>query len=116
MSEGTTKHTETTLAHHLQAFGEGVDALLLDYTEDSVIFTDDGPVHGLAGARAFFEAYMSSLPTGFGAAFKLVRQDVEGEVAFIVWTAEPFVPLGTDTFIVRGGKIVAQTSASLFVS
>jgi hypothetical protein len=115
MSADTTKQTEATLAHHLQAFGEGVDALLLDYTEDSVIFTEDGLVHGLAGARSFFEAFIDSLPEGFGDAFTLVRQDVEGEVAFIVWTAEPFVPLGTDTFVVRGGKIVAQTSASLFV-
>jgi hypothetical protein len=42
----------------------------------------------------------------------LARQDVEGEVAYIVWKAEPFIPLATDTFLIRDGKIVAQSFAA----
>ncbi len=45
----------------------------------------------------------------------MVRQDVEGEIAFIVWSSEPAFPLGTDTFIIRDGRIVAQTFAAHMV-
>ncbi len=45
-------------------------------------------------------------------AFTMVRQDVEGDVAYIVWAAGDFAPLGTDTFVIRGGKIVLQTFAA----
>ena len=45
--------TEATLAHHLQAFGEGLDALLSDYTEESVLFTPNGMVRGIDELRTF---------------------------------------------------------------
>lgn len=46
--------------------------------------------------------------------FDLLRQDVDGDTAFIVWTAETAdqtFELGTDTFFVRDGHIVTQTFA-----
>jgi ketosteroid isomerase-like protein len=101
------KQTETTLFHHLQA--TGVDDILSDYTEDSVLFTPNGPVRGLAGLRGFFEAFIKGATPEMMAAYQLIRHDVGGEIAYIVWKAEPFVPLATDTFVVRDGKIVAQT-------
>ena len=101
------KQTEATLVHHLQAMG--VDDILSDYTEDSILFTPNGPVRGLAGLRAFFEAFTKSATPEMMAAFKMIRQDVGDEIAYIVWKAEPFVPLATDTFVVRNGKIMAQT-------
>jgi ketosteroid isomerase-like protein len=101
------KQTETTLFHHLQA--TGVDDILSDYTEDSVLFTSNGPVRGLAGLRVFFEAFIKSATPEMMAAYQLIRHDVGGEIAYIVWKAEPFVPLASDTFVVRDGKIVAQT-------
>lgn len=42
----------------------------------------------------------------------------EGDVAYIVWSAETpaaRVPVGTDTFVVRNGKIVVHTFAAHFV-
>jgi ketosteroid isomerase-like protein len=37
--------TESVLGHHLSSVGAGdVDAIMEDFTEDSVIFTPDGPV------------------------------------------------------------------------
>ena len=101
------KQTEATLVHHLQAMG--VDDILSDYTEDSILFTPNGPVRGLAGLGAFFEAFTKSATPEMMAAFKMIRQDVGGEIAYIVWKAEPFIPLATDTFVVRNGKIMAQT-------
>ena len=31
------------------------------------------------------------------------------------WKAEPFVPIATDTFLIRRGKIVVQTYAGYMV-
>ena len=101
------KQTETILMHHLQAMG--VDDILSDYTEDSILFTANGSFRGLAEVRAFFEGFIHSATPEMMAAYQLVRKDIGGEIAYIVWKAEPFVPLATDTFVVRNGKIVAQT-------
>jgi len=101
--------TETTLIHHLQAFGEGVDAILSDYTEDSVLFTSNGLVRGLEGLRTFFEAFLKNSPPELLAAVELTRQDVKGEVAYIIWKAEPYIKMATDTFVIRNGKIMVQT-------
>ena len=105
--------TQATLVHHLQALAEGVDSILSDYTERSVLFTPDGPLRGLDEIRAFFTGFLASSPPGLIQAMALLREDIDGEVAYVLWHAEPFVPLATETFVVRGGKIVAQTLALL---
>jgi len=105
--------THATLAHHLQAFTEGVDALMTDYVEASVLFTPDGPLRGLAAIRAFFAGFLATSPPALLAAMTLVRQDVAGEVAYILGKAEPFIPLATDTFVVRDGRILVQTFTAL---
>lgn len=112
MTATATDQTNATLARHLQAIGTGsVEAILADYTDDSVLFTPNGPVRGLDGLRAFFGGFLASLPPGAVESFRLQRQDVEGECAYIVWSAS-FAPLGTDTFLVRDGKIAVQTFAA----
>ena len=117
MSEETRKQTEATLTHHLQSLGGGLlEAVLSDYVEDSVIFTANGIVKGLAEIRAFFDASIKSTPPDLLKAFTMIRQDVEGETAYILWKAEPFVPLGTDTFVVRDGKIILQTFTAFSTS
>lgn len=117
MSKGATEKTLAVLAHHMQAIGEGdLDAILADYAEESTLFTPDGPLRGLEAVRAFFAGMMETLPPGFMEAFEMLRQDGDGEVAYIVWRAGDFAPLGTDTFIVRDGKIVVQTFASYMPS
>jgi hypothetical protein len=47
-----------------------------------------------------------------GAAFSLKRQSIDGDYAYILWTAETadnVYEVGTDTFVVRDGKITAQS-------
>jgi hypothetical protein len=105
--------TEATLAHHLQALSESIDAVLSDYTEESVLFTQSGRFVGLAEIRAFFERFMSDAPPALIAALTVVQQDVYDEVAYLIWKAEPFVALATDTFVIRDGKIVTQTDVIL---
>lgn len=100
--------------HHGQAFGAAnVDELLKDYTEQSVIFTPEGAVRGLGAIRRFFEKAVADFPPGMR--FEMKRLDIDGEVAYIVWSASTprhEVPLGTDTFVVRDGKIAVQSFAA----
>ena len=104
--------TQDTLARHLQAFTEGIEALMRDYTEASVLFTPQGPLTGLASIRAFLAGFLADSPPELLAALTLVRRDVAGEVAYILWKAEPFIPLATDTFVIRDGRILVQTFAA----
>ncbi len=110
MSDETS--TKATLEHHLQAFGEGIDSIMADYTEESVVITQDATYRGLTEIRAFFTAFVEGLPDGLWDAFEITRQEVVGEVAYIAWRANPWVPLGTDTFVVRDGKFAVQTYAA----
>ena len=104
--------TQATLEHHLNAFTQGIDAIMQDYSEKSVVITPDATFRGLDEIRAFFTAFVESLPDGMWEAFTLKRQEVVGEVAYILWEANPWFPLGTDTFVVQDGKIVYQTFAA----
>ena len=104
--------TESVLKHHLEAFGAGsVDELLKDYTESSVLIAPEGPVKGLDNLRGLFTKFVTEiLPPGSD--FEMKAQHVDGEAAYIFWKASSKafdVPFGTDTFIVRDGKIVIQT-------
>ena len=50
-----------------------------------------------------------------GAAFSMKQHSVEGDYAYILWTAETadnVYEVGTDTFVVRDGEIVAQSFTS----
>lgn len=95
--------------HHLQAFAEGLDSLVSDYTESSVIVLPDATYAGLAQIREFFSGFIESIQPGFWEAFRIRRQSVEGDVAYLVWEAKPFVELATDTLLIREGVIVVQT-------
>lgn len=112
----TTEHVMTTsdvLAHHLQAFGAGdVDELLADYTEESVLLTPDGPVRGLEALNTAFTGFFTGLFAPGTFTFGLDSQQVEGDTAYIVFHADcasADIPLASDTFLVRDGKIVTQT-------
>lgn len=114
----TSKQTEAVLQRHLgavmKAGTEGVaavPAILADYTDESVIMTPDAVFTGLAGVKSFLEGFITSVPADLIPSIKLTRQEVRGEVAYLVYTASPYIPLGTDTFVIRDGKIAVQTFA-----
>ena len=105
--------TEATLHRHLNAFGDGIDTIMRDYAESSVLFTSDGPIKGLAAIRNFFDTFLRTSPPELLRAMTVTREDIDGEIAFIMWKAEPFIPLAADTFLIRDGKILAQSIALL---
>jgi ketosteroid isomerase-like protein len=114
MSSDATEQTAATLTHHLTAIAQGdLEAIVSDYTDDSVLFLPDSTLHGVAPVRNFFSHLLATLPPDWMAQFKMFRQDVQGEVAYIFWQAPPVFPLATDTFVVCDGKILVQTFAML---
>jgi ketosteroid isomerase-like protein len=105
--------TESVVRNHLQAFVEqkGIDAILDDYQDDARFLSEIRTYHGKREIRRFFETFLASLPPNAIGRFALRSLRAEGEIAYITWSVGNVVPLGTDTFVVRNGKIVSQTFA-----
>jgi hypothetical protein len=104
--------TQAVLQRHLQAAGESVDAVMADYLEVSILITPGATHRGLAEIRAFFTELLEGDTKGFLGTFKMTRMEVVGELAYIVWEAEPWFSFATDTILVRDGKIMFQTFAA----
>ena len=108
--------TEATLNHHLQAFHEGnIEELMADYTEQSVMILEDKLIKGIDNIRAFnSEVFENIFPPG--SEYELKHSQVVGDIAYIVWsggTDKLSFKLGTDTFVMKNGKILQQTAAVL---
>jgi ketosteroid isomerase-like protein len=99
--------TKDVLDHHLKCFDEGnIKGILSDYAPDAVLFTPDGPLRGAEAMRPLFQAMIAEFGKP-GATFNIKHQYVEGDYAYILWTAETadnVYEVGTDTFVVRNGK------------
>lgn len=108
--------TNAVFEHHLAALGKGdVEEILSDYTDDSVLLTADGTFKGRAALRGYFSAAVAGLFTPGTYAFTMGVVWIEGEVAYCVWQAccvGAEIVMGTDTFVVRDGKIATQTFAA----
>jgi ketosteroid isomerase-like protein len=106
--------TKDVLDHHIRCFGEGdLKGIVSDYAPGAVLFTPDGPLRGADAIRPFFQAMLAEFGKP-GAAHSMKQQFVEGDYAYVLWTAETadnVYELGTDTLVVRDGKIVAQSFA-----
>jgi SnoaL-like domain len=75
------------------------------------LFTPDGPLRGADAIRPLFQAMVAEFAKP-GASFSMKQQFVEGDYAYILWTAETadnVYEVGTDTFVVQDGKIMAQS-------
>ena len=110
---GSSGDTETLVRHHLTAFLEqqGLDAILDDYADDACFLSEGRAYCGKPAIREFFEGFIAALPSDAMDGFTLRSLRVQGDVAYITWSAGPRLPLGTDTFVVRNGRIAAQTFA-----
>jgi ketosteroid isomerase-like protein len=101
---------EAVMQHHGQALLSGnLDELLKDYTRDSVMFTPMETYKGPERIREAFAGLMKMLPPEALANFKITKQEVQGEYAYVLWSALPTFPSAGDTFHVRKGKIIMQS-------
>jgi ketosteroid isomerase-like protein len=104
--------TMDVLENHLNCFGKGdLQGILSDYAPDAVMLTPDGTLRGANAMRPLFQAMIAEFAKP-GATFSMKQQVVHGDFAYILWTAETadnVYEMATDTFVVRDGKIVAQS-------
>ena len=107
--------TNDVVDRHMKCFAErDLDGVLADYSPDAVLFIPGGPLRGLAEIRPFFQGFVGEFSKP-GARFSMQQQYAEGDYAYILWTAESAdntYEAATDTFVVRNGKIVAQSFAA----
>ena len=110
--------TSDVLDHHLKCFGEGdLDGILADYSPDAVLFVPTGPLRGPDAMKPLFQALISELAKP-GSTFAMQQRFVEGDYAYILWSAETAdnsYEIATDTFVVQNGRIVAQSFAAKVV-
>ena len=101
--------TQAVLDHHLAALlVSDVDVLMDDYARDSMFISNLGGVlNGFDAIRSMFAAGADM------SGWELVMAHVEDEVAFITWKVDGVVS-GTDTFVIRDGKIILQTAYIAF--
>ena len=105
------RSTQEVLQHHLDALAaQDIEAVVSDYADEASLIAPDVTVTGTAALHDFFAEILKAMP-GIIDALSIDRTEIVGEVAYIVWHAPGFAPLGTDTFLVRDGRIVTQTFA-----
>lgn len=106
--------TKAIVEHHLAAFGAAdMNAVMSDYTDASVIVTQNGELRGTAAIQGLFGALFAEFAKP-GASFDLKLLSTADNVGYIVWSAETadnVYELGTDTYVIKDGKIAVQTLA-----
>jgi ketosteroid isomerase-like protein len=96
---------------------------IADYAPDAVVFRPLGfaGAGGAAKGRAEFGPAFSALFKEFaqpGTRFEVRQRETEGDYAYIIWeaeTAENIYEIGSDTYVIKGGKIVFQSFAGKIV-
>jgi hypothetical protein len=116
VTEATNEEVKAIINHHLGSFGENnMEEVLKDYTEESIIITPDAEFKGLTAIEGFFLPLFDLFPAG-AAEVAVDVMKAEGGVGFITWHGSSefvIVPLGTDTFVIKNGKIHRQTFAGI---
>jgi len=103
--------TEAVVEHHMAALQAGdIDTVMEDYTDESVFIINLGGVFtGKEAIRPFFEA------SGQMPGFTQTAAHAAGDTYYVTWTADG-IAFGTDTLMVRDGKIAVQTVAVVLAS
>ena len=105
------RSAEQVFEDHLQqsTVGSIEDDLSRNYSEDVVLLTGHGIFHGHDGLRHLARRLNQELPNG---KFDYRTRLVEGEMAFLEWTARAdgaAVEDGADSYLIRNGRIITQT-------
>ena len=107
--------TSEILDRHLQAFLQrDLHGILADYSPDSVLFTPAGTLKGPLEMQPLFEGLIAEFGKP-GSSFTMHHRAIQGDHAYILWTGETAdnsYELATDTFVIRDGRIVAQSFAA----
>lgn len=99
-----TAETERVVRRHIEA-GKLGDATVIprDYADDAVIVMSGTATTGVGAIQEVFEGLYARTPLELN----YTTQIFENDVGYVVWTYENLT--GSDTFVVRDGKIAVQT-------
>lgn len=110
------EQTKQVLQHHWDTFqANDLEGTMADYTEESTLITPDRTYRGLAEIRENFVGAFAAFPKD-SSTLKLNKTVVSQDVGYIIWEASApkfNLTYGTDTFIIKNGKIVRQTYAGV---
>jgi hypothetical protein len=119
-TEGLTKSDEQTtrevLDHHWNTFqGNDLEGVMADYTEASILITPNRTYKGMQEIRDNFVSAFATFPNS-ATTMQLNKSIVQRDVGYILWEATgPKIRLsyGSDTFVIKDGKIISQTYAGV---
>jgi hypothetical protein len=101
---------------HVAAFYSGnLEAVIDDFTEQSIVITPEGVFEGLDRIRGLYRALLAEfgvIDRGDSPGLTVDTRHVRHDTLFIAWHAvskNHLYPFGTDTFVCHDGKVVRQT-------
>src|SRR5258706_9283951 len=99
MTTTTQTTTESVLGQHIQALvSRNLDAIVSDFSEDAVVFTPHAVYKGPENIRTFFTAALDLLTPEAMNNLTVIKQDIDGEYAYVLWSAVPAISFAGDTF------------------
>ncbi|HET7117965.1 MAG TPA: nuclear transport factor 2 family protein [Hanamia sp.] len=105
---------ERILQNHLNSFLENdLEALMTDFTNESVLITQDKSYEGLEEIRGFYAGLIQLFPKQ-KSSLELEKTVINGGLVYFVWHGKSpslEVLFATDTLIIKKGKIYRQTFA-----
>jgi predicted SnoaL-like aldol condensation-catalyzing enzyme len=106
--------SKAVVMHHLNSFlNNDLEAVMSDYTNESILITQDTTYTGPEEIGAFFVGLIMHFPQQ-NSLLVLDKITANNDLVYIVWHASTpslQVPVGSDTFIIKDGKIYKQTFA-----
>lgn len=103
---------ETLLLRHMEAFNNGqLEPTIAGYADTVVVITGAGITQGREAVRKLFTRILSAPPEK-RPHLTLKARYFTAEFGYINWSQNDGTPnevQGSDSFVVRGGQIVAQT-------
>ena len=117
LSDAVPESPEAIVMHHLSALNSGdLDAAVAVYADSAIFITPDGETKGKTTIHKMLAGVLANVRgggTGPRALFDVKRKYFTKAIGYIVWTQNAGSPeevQGSDTFVVRRGKIILQTA------
>ena len=107
------------IENHIQCFRDGdIIRILSNYSDDAILLTPDGVFKGRESIENFIRKLLKEFHRP--GASRTVRKAVfEGNYAYVMWSAETpddIYEFASDTFVIRQGRILMQSSVARIVS
>ena len=105
--------TRQVVKRHMSALvlNLGLPALLANYDDHAVFITANRLYRGKTEIRDYLASLIAGLRLDLRRYFRLHALRSHQDLAYVVWSVDGQIPLGTDTFIVRRSRIVQHTFA-----